>query len=256
MAEIGTSMLYCLGEPFEKMVEKIPETGTKYIEVVDDGMHELNTRRVSMLKNIGKSHGLNFTVHAPFAGVNIALPSKPLLNAALKRLKQSISYAAELECLRWVFHPGMRTGISPFYPGEDWIKNIESIHKLHDFAKDSGVNAVLENVMDPFVIKGVEDFKRFYKEFDEPIGLALDTGHANITGELESFLTEMPEKIAHVHAHDNVGKSDQHLGIGYGNIDWKKTTHLLKKASYNDILMVESIEHVQESVQRLRQLFR
>jgi sugar phosphate isomerase/epimerase len=116
------------------------------------------------------------------------------------------------------------------------------------------VNAVLENVMAPFVIRSIEDFKRFYEEIDEPIGLVLDTGHANITGELQCFLTGLSAKIAHVHAHDNVGKSDQHLGIGYGNIDWKNTVELLKKSSYKGIVMVESVEHVHESVQRLRQL--
>jgi len=253
-ADVGMSMLYCLGEPFEKMAKKIPEQKTEYIEIVDDGLHVLDKQRVATLNSIGKSHGLKYTVHAPFGGVNIAVPSKPLLNATLKRLKESILYTAALDSLLWVFHPGMRTGISPFYPGEDWKKNMESVRMLFRFAKDNGVNAVLENVMATFVIRRIEDFKRFYEEVDEPIGLVLDTGHANLTGELQRFLTELPDKIMHVHAHDNLGKSDQHLGIGHGNIDWKKTTDLLKKASYEDIVMVESVEHTQESVQRLKQL--
>ena len=253
-AEVGMSMLYCLSDPFERMVEKIPEPETEYIEIVDDGLHALEKQRVAILKDVGKSYGLKYTVHAPFAGVNIALSSKPLLNATLKRLKESILYAAALDCQIWVFHPGMRTGISSFYPGEDWRRNMESVRLLFHFAGDNGVNAVLENAMDPFVMRGVEDFKRFYAEVDEPVGLVLDTGHANITGELQGFLTELPDKIAHVHVHDNFGKGDQHLGIGYGNIDWKKTTDLLKKASYGGIVMVESVEHVQESVERMKHL--
>jgi sugar phosphate isomerase/epimerase len=253
-AEVGMSMLYCLSDPFERMVKKIPEPETEYIEIVDDGLHVLDEQRVAILKDVGKSYGLKYTVHAPFAGVNIALSSKPLLNATLKRLKESILYAAALDCQIWVFHPGMRTGISSFYPGEDWRRNMESVRLLFHFAGDNGVNAVLENAMDPFVMRGVEDFKRFYAEVDEPVGLVLDTGHANITGELQGFLTELPDKIAHVHVHDNFGKGDQHLGIGYGNIDWKKTTDLLKKASYGGIVMVESVEHVQESVERMKHL--
>jgi len=258
-AEVGMSMLYCLSEPFEGMVEKIPEPKTEYIEIVDEGLHVLDKQRVAVLKDVGKSHGLKYTVHAPFAGVNIALQSKPLLNASLKRLKESILFAAMLDCQVWIFHPGMRTGISSFYPGEDWTTNRESVRMLFRFAKDNGVNAALENVMDPFVLRSIEDFKRFYIEIDEPIGLVLDTGHANLTGELQSFLTELPDKIVHVHAHDNLGKcdlskGDLHLGIGHGNIDWKKTTDLLKKAAYSRIVMIESVEHIQESVQRLKQL--
>jgi sugar phosphate isomerase/epimerase len=253
--EVGMSMLYCLGEPFEKMTEKIPESKTEYIEIVDDGLHVLNKQRVSTLNNIGHSHGFKYTVHAPFAGVNIAVASKPLLDATLKRLKESILCASALDCQLWVFHPGIRTGMESFYPGEDWIRTMESIRTLFHFAKENGVNAVLENVLSMFVIKSIEDFKRFFEEVDEPVGLVLDTGHANLTGELQRYLTELPARIAHVHAHDNFGKSDQHLGIGYGNIDWKKTTDLLKKASYRGIVMIESVEHIEESVQMLRQFF-
>jgi sugar phosphate isomerase/epimerase len=141
-----------------------------------------------------------------------------------------------------------------FYPGMDWTRNLESVRWLCRFADDYGVRASIENVGDPFVIKDVEDFKRFYSEVDEDVGLVLDTGHANLNGQLGSLMEELSGKIAHVHAHDNFGKSDQHLGIGYGNIDWSGFADLLKKASYDRIVMIESVEHVDESIQRLKQL--
>jgi len=68
-------------------------------------------------------------------------------------------------------------------------------------------------------VKNVEDFKRFYSEVNEDIGLVLDVGHANINGQIESFLTTFADKIVDMHVHDNYGKGDQHLGIGYGNIN-------------------------------------
>lgn len=252
--KIGLSMLYCLGEPFEKMAEQIPKVKTKCIELVDDGSHALDREKVSILNNIRKSYSLEFTVHAPFAGINIALPSKPLLNATLKRLKESIVCASALECRIWVFHPGLRTGISNFYPGEDWARNTESIRMLFRFANDHGVEAALENVMDPSVMEDHKDLERFYGEVDVDIGLVFDTGHANITGELQSYLNDLGGKIVHVHAHDNFGKNDQHLGIGYGNIDWKKVLDLLRKASYDRVVVIESVEHIEESVERLEQM--
>ena len=91
--EIGLSMLYCLGEPFQKMTEHLTKAETAYIEIVDDGFHTLNKQRVSILKSIGESYGLKYSVHAPFADINIASPSKPMLKAMLKRLEKSISYA-------------------------------------------------------------------------------------------------------------------------------------------------------------------
>jgi sugar phosphate isomerase/epimerase len=84
--KVGLSMLYSLGEPFEKMLEEIPQWSVKYIELVDDGEHALDKKRVSELKDVSSAYGVEFAVHAPFAGMNIALESDSLLNAMLKQI--------------------------------------------------------------------------------------------------------------------------------------------------------------------------
>ncbi len=89
---------------------------------------------------------------------------------------------------------------------------------------------------------------------DDEIGLALDTGHANLNGEVDGFLKAFPDKLVHVHAHDNYGQSDQHLGIGLGNINWKSFAKLFKKTSFDGIVIVESVEHLDESVENLKNL--
>ncbi len=253
--KIGVSMLYTLGQPFEKMVEQIPKSRVKYVELVDDGGHELDKNRVAELKDVANSYNIQFTVHAPFAGMNIALESKRLLNAMLKRLKESIVNAAALECKMWVFHPGLRSAISIFYPGEDWTRNKESSTLLFGFAEEYGVKVGVENIMGPFVLKSVADFERFYAELDDKIGLVLDTGHANLSGEVDGFLKAFPDKLVHVHAHDNYGQNDQHLGIGHGNINWKSFAELFSKTSFAGIVIVESVEHLDESMEKLKQLF-
>jgi sugar phosphate isomerase/epimerase len=251
---IGVSMLYCLTEPFSKMVAQIPQTGTKYVEVVDDGLHTLDKRRVSKLKELGESYGLEFTVHAPFAGINIATPSRLLLNATLKRLKQSIVNASTLECRLWIFHPAMKTGISMFYPGKDWVRNLESVRSLLRYARQHNVEPAIENVMEPFIMKTAEDFKRFCRELDDEIGMVLDTGHAHLYGELENFLTGLSDKIVHMHVHDNDGKSDRHLGVGCGSVDWNRFGALVKETKFEGVVVVESVDHVEESQDRLRRL--
>jgi sugar phosphate isomerase/epimerase len=254
--KIGLSTLHCLSEPFKKMTEHIIKADTTYIEIVDEGSHALNKRRAQILNELATSYGLKYGVHSPFADINIASPSKPLLNTMLKRLKKSILYARALNCQVWVFHPGLQTGISMFYPGMDWIRNLKTARLLFKFASGYGVEAAIENVPEPypFIMKSVEDFKRFYSEVNEDIGLVLDIGHANINQQIESFLTTFPDKIVHMHAHDNYGKSDQHLGIGYGNVDWNNVAKLLRRISYNKIVTIESIEHVKESMHKLKQL--
>ncbi|MCK5593416.1 sugar phosphate isomerase/epimerase [Candidatus Bathyarchaeota archaeon] len=254
--KIGLSTLFCLSEPFQKMIEDIVKTETTYIEIVDEGLHALNRRRVQSLNELAASHGLKYMVHAPFADINIASPSRPLLNAMLKRLRKSITYASALECGIWVFHPGLKTGITMFYPGKEWNQNLKIARLLFKFAEDHGVEAAIENVPEPFpfVMKNVEDFTRFYSEVSEDLGLVFDIGHANINGQIDSFLITFTDKIVHIHAHDNHGKSDQHLGIGYGTTDWKKVANLLRRISYDKIVIIESVEHIKESMQKLKQL--
>ena len=255
--KIGMSMLYCLGEPFKKMTEHLVKTETAYIEIVDDGFHTLNKQRVSTLKSLRESYSLKYSVHAPFADINIASPSKPMLKATLKRLEESIAYASALNSYMWVFHPGLKTGVSMFYPGMDWLQNLKTTRLLIKMANDYGVKIAIENVPEPypFLMKSVEDFTRFYEEVNEDMGLVFDVGHANLNRQIERFLTVFADKIVHIHAHDNDGKDDQHLGIGHGTIDWKNVANLLKKVSYDKTVIVESIEHVKESMHKLKQLF-
>jgi sugar phosphate isomerase/epimerase len=254
--KIGLSMLHSLGEPFSKMVQRLATVKTPYIEILDDGLHALSNKRVQTLDEAAKSYGLKYTLHAPFADINIASPSKPILNASLKRLKQSIAYANALNAKLWVFHPGIKTGISMFYPGRDWTQNQQSIRLLHKASKEYGVEIMLENVPEPhqFIMKNVEHFTKFYKETNLDIGLVLDFGHANINQQIDLFLTTFKDKIRHIHASDNMGELDQHLGIGYGKINWQQIAETLREIAYDKTVIVESVEHIEESLLKLTQL--
>lgn len=253
--EIGLSMLYCLGETFDKMAEQIPKSPTTYVELVDDGFHSLDKKRILTLNGIKRSYEKKYTVHAPFVGINIALPSGSLLGTTMRRLRESIINTSALDSDIWVFHPGMTTATSMFYPGMDWTQNMKNIRLLFRFAKDHGVKACVENIMQGCVLKNVEEFRRFYSDMGENVGLVLDVGHANVVGQLEGFLSEFSGRVAHVHAHDNHGKSDEHLGAGYGNVDWNMVVQHLKRTSFDKIVMIESIEHIEESVEKLKRLF-
>ncbi|MBE3116676.1 sugar phosphate isomerase/epimerase [Candidatus Bathyarchaeota archaeon] len=253
-AKVGVSMLYCLGEPFNRMVKHLGSVGTKYIEVLDDGTHELDKKRVAQLKEASKTHDLEYTMHAPFADINIASPNKTILATTLKRLKQSIATASTLDAKLWVFHPGQQTGISQFYPGEDWKQNIASIQTLYKESEEYGVNIALENLPAKywFVMKTPQDFSRFYKETSLPIGIVMDLGHANLEGQVEPFFNQLADKIIHIHASDNFGEVDQHFGVGYGKIDWAWFAETIKKLGFDRTVIVESVDHVPESIKKLQ----
>ncbi|MCW4009524.1 MAG: sugar phosphate isomerase/epimerase [Candidatus Bathyarchaeota archaeon] len=255
---IGRSMLYTLSEPFNKMIKQLDAVNETYVEIVDEGTHTLNSRRVAILKKIAEKKELKYSVHAPFADINPASPSKPLLKASMKRLKQSMQYAHDLDAYLWVFHPGCKSGISSFYPEADWRQNQKSIKELHATAEGYDLKIAIENLPEKynFLMKKPEDFNRFYKETGlEDIGIVLDTGHANLEGQIEPFLQKIPKKIAHVHISDNHGEFDEHLGLGFGAINWQKFAKTIKESGFSGTLLAEAVFNVEETLQRLRQLF-
>ncbi len=255
-AKVGVSMLYCLGEPFNRMVKRLDSMDTRTIEVVDDGAHELDKKRVVTLKEAAKSYDLEYSLHAPFADINIASPSKTMLNASMKRLKQSMAYANQLDAKVWVFHPGAKTGIGQFYPGADWKQNNQSIQELYKTAEEYGVNIALENLPAKyyFFMSKPEEFARFYQETNLPVGIVMDLGHANLEGQIEPFFKLLTDKIVHMHASDNDGSDDQHLGIGQGKIDYNSFALTIKKMGYDKSVIIESTANVPESIKKLKQL--
>ena len=250
-------MLFCLGENFPSVLKRLQEVNVRHIEIVDEGSQALNTRRIKSLKKVAEAHDLDFVIHAPFAGINIAVPTPLLRRTVMKRLKKSIHYAAELDCRLWLFHPGLKTGVSHFYPGKDWQLNLESVRDLLKIARKEGVKIAIENVPEPypFIMKSVRDFSRFYNELEEEIGMVLDVAHANLNHQIQEFIRQFPEKIVHIHVSDNDGASDLHLGIGYGTTDWEAVAKEIKKAEYDNLIMLESMEYVRESLENLRKLF-
>jgi L-ribulose-5-phosphate 3-epimerase len=255
--EIGLSMLYCLDEPFKSVLKRLSEVTVKHIELPDEGLHTLNKRRIKKLKEAAEAHNLDFVVHAPWAGTNIATPSPALRRAILKQLEKSLVYAGQLGCRLWLFHPGSRTGLSPIYPGKDWQLNLASVRTLLNVARREAVEIAIENTPEPFpsLMKSVGDFFRFYEDLGDDIGMVLDVAHANLNNQIQDFIKQFSKKIVHMHVSDNDGAQDLHLGIGYGNIDWENVAKLVKETDYSNLIIIESTEHVEESVQVLRKLF-
>jgi sugar phosphate isomerase/epimerase len=255
--EIGLSMLYCLNKPFPSLLKCLGEVDVNHVEIPDEGLHALNLRRVRSLKATAKANNLDLIVHAPWAGINIAVPSPVLRRAVLKRLEKSISYAKQLDCRLWLFHPGSKTALSHIYPGKDWKLNLNSIRTLLRAARREGVEVAIENIPEPYpnLMKSTGDFQRFYEELDDEIGMVLDVAHANLNGQIQDFMKQFHERIVHMHVSDNNGTNDLHLGLGYGSINWENFAKTVKEVKYGSLIVLESTDHVKESLQALHELF-
>jgi sugar phosphate isomerase/epimerase len=179
-----------------------------------------------------------------------------MLNASLKRLKQSIANANAIDAKMWVFHPAQRNGIGQFYPNADFENMCQSIQGLYNEAEDYGINMALENLPKKYWywMSTPAEFARFYKETNLPIGITLDLGHANLEGQIEPFINQLADKIIHVHASNNDGTDDQHNGIENGSIDYNWFTEKLKKIGFDKTVVIEAMRDVPQSIAKLKQL--
>lgn len=254
--ELAASTLFCLHKPLEDALSDIAQAGTRLIELTDDGPHALTEARVDTLLELKEALGLRYSLHAPFADVNIAAPDAHLREAILRRLEASIRWASDLEAEALIFHPGALTALELFYPGEAWRLNMESVRRLVRFARERGVSAMVENVPEPvpFLMRSVKDFERFYDEAGIEVEMALDIAHAHLRGEIKEFLGRLGGRIGHIHVSDNHGGGDEHLRLGAGSIDWEGAISAVEASPFKGWVVVESFEGVDESIRLLRRL--
>ena len=258
-AVVGVSTLPFVYEPFDLLPETILRLPTKYVEVLDDGLHELNGDRVRILTELARSHNLTYSVHAPFADVNIATTSDCLLQAALDRLKRSLFHASRLEAKMFVLHSGCEAALLNQCTPDDVYRrmarerNLESVRRLLRIAEDYGVRVGLENGIGN-LIRTAAEAGEFLRSLNAEIGLVFDVAHANLFGEAHSYFEALKERIVHMHVSDNDGKRDQHVGIGHGDMNWGYFADMLRKADYHGAVIVESESDVEESVLTLKHL--
>lgn len=254
--EIGLSSLYLIGKPFKSLLESIRLHDVKLWEVVDENTLKLDEHRIQSLLELKKKHNLTFTIHAPFADVNIASLVPEVRQMAMERLEQSIQHASQLEAEAIVIHPGHRGALTSFYPTEEWRLNVDAIARLAASAKDMGVQLCLENMPKGYstLMNDHESFNRIHDELGwEDFRIVLDIGHANTSGELSILLDRFSRQIVHVHAHDNQGNRDSHEEIGKGTVDWQIVAQKIRQTSCRTVV-VESTKGVDASLERLQQL--
>jgi len=96
------------------------------------------------------------------------------------------------------------------------------------------------------LLRRLDDFSR------AAYGFALDTGHANLDGDLGRIEATIGDRLASLHLNDNDGKGDAHLAPGEGTVDWGAVRRLLEKCDFRGVLMYEVEAGGGDPAERLR----
>jgi len=196
-----------------KEVNYVGETGLDFAEINLLNSHNAFQELPSLLK-LKKKFNFFFFVHGPEEGN--PFDCQELRTKLLPQIKILVDFAYELDAKLITIH---------FWLDQRFIEKTILIDKLN----------ILEEMMNLTIKKRIalclenlsertDDFKQAFNLFPK-MGLTLDLGHSQLLTSKNtaySFIEMYPERISHVHIHDNYGGNtpddDLHLPLGEGRI--------------------------------------
>jgi len=125
-----------------------------------------------------------------------------------------------------------------------WRLLVDTMRKCNWIAEEHGLKFCLEPRVGES-ISNTDAMLRLAEAIDsENFGVVLDTGHLHAQKEILPLSVEkLGNLIVYVHASDNDGRDNYHLGIGKGTIDWIGVLKALKKHGFKGFIGLD-IGHV------------
>ncbi len=240
---IAVSTCAYLNLPLAAALERIAALGAA-AEVRCKGRHGIDT--VTQNRAVSTC-GLRCSVHAP-EEIEIWSDEPRRRAAAIMAHERLLEASAAAGAEVYVVHPDYSESAIVHCP-ETRAALQASFADLHELQRSYPVRIAVENMPG-----------RRSSHFSAPdlelagLGLALDVGHAQISGTLNAFLATC--EAVHLHLHDNfgVGGPDVHLPLGRGRLAPRRVESLLE--GHDGLCVLEHAHEAQvmESLAFLREL--
>ena len=224
---------FCLHNiPLAEALEALT-TITDHIEVMDEGLHHLETA------DILRGYSARYSIHAPSRGTNLASLLEPIRRASVEVMADCFSIAGEVNA-RVVLHPGYFAWEEERDVAERQL--MRSLDDLHMLSKEYSVDFCVENMgnWEYFLLKTPAELSLIGNT-----RFALDVGHAHQNHCLEEFLRY---PASHFHLHDNDGTADSHDAIGDGTISFPGVMQSVRKLKIIPIIEVATLPGVIRSI--------
>jgi sugar phosphate isomerase/epimerase len=231
--------------PLLQELETTSELGFDYLELTMDPPQAHYTmvqdQREDILKALERFE-LGLVCHLP-TFISTADLTESLREASVEEVLKSLEVAAKLQPYKVVLHPSYIMGLGHLVPEQSKGYAMKSLETIVERAHQLGLCLCLENMFPKSQsLVEPEDFAEVLEKFPT-LNLTLDTGHAHIEDKggkrAVDFITCFPDRIAHIHVSDNLGKEDSHLPVGVGTVDFSGIVKALKEMGYSDTVTIE-----------------
>ena len=192
------------------------------------------------------------TLHGAFFDVIPFSPDKKIREISDLRIEQSIRAAEKIGARAVVFHTNYNPFLNTRQYLEGWFaQNAEYWGSVLE--KHPDINIYIENMFETSPDILAELAQRLCR-FDN-FGVCFDYAHAAITDiPHKTWAKALGQYTKHIHINDNDLKSDLHLAIGDGQINFSEFYELYEKYLNNASVLVEtsSTEAQRRSLERFR----
>lgn len=208
--------------------------------------------RIRRYRQLGRPEKTD-TMHGAFFDIVPFSWDSGISRHSLYRMQQSAEIAAELGCRAVIFHAGLRP---EFAGGERYYRNwLETMTAAaRKLAAQSGVEIYYENVQEisPKELAELAENLRDESRF----GICLDIAHLMLAkgAPPEEWFSRLAPSVRHFHLNDNHLKTDDHLALGCGDIDWKEIFGSIRQHGLQDrsmLLEMNGLEKIKASLEYL-----
>jgi sugar phosphate isomerase/epimerase len=204
-----------------RSIQSLEDNGFSCCELFFAEREPVDKQTLTLIDEVSRTTNLKLTAHLPFKNVNIASVYQYVRDSSVELLMDMVDGMSD-----YVELVTLHTGYaSPSVTGsidKAIESNVLSLTRICDRAREHDIMVGVENAMnDKYMVgRNFAEMERIIKGVNRGnLGMTFDIGHANLTGNITDYL-DKKEYIVEVHAHDNFGYTDEHLGLGYGKINW------------------------------------
>jgi len=216
-------------------VELIGKAGFPFAEISMLDPRVFFDEELEPLRQLQAAFGLTYLAHGPEEGN--AWEPEALRKNFLPQAKGLIDCLQELSIALFTVHFWIDRR---FLDGSIINEKVAILHEMALYASDRGVRLCIENLSEHF-----SDFACAFNTI-ESLGMTLDIGHGALLTKRNTafdFTSHCPERIQHVHIHDNRGgdspSDDLHLSLGEGTIDFASILLELKRVGFDKTVTLE-----------------
>ena len=271
MVRINCCWLYAISKygyppPLDKMftaLEEMADMGFEYVEIEavgEENLREILANRQRLREHVDSLNLKVMNVCPIFT--DLVSPDKSARRKALECFRETCELATYFDAvmvqtdtffppLKFVgevpykeaisFGKPYRVEVDPEFSWERfWRLLVDSMRKCNWIAEDYGLRFCLEPRVGE-TVSNTDAMLRLAEAIDsENFGVVLDTGHLHAQKEILPLSVEKLGKlIIYVHASDNDGRDNYHLGIGKGTVDWIGVLKALKKHGFDGFIGID-----------------